>query len=53
MVWQEAQIVKERVNGLIATETIALMSVMAVANGGGQDAHNSLMKMIKGLQDGR
>lgn len=51
-VWYEAQLVRERVNGRIATETIlmhAAMIAVIAPKGAGQ---KNLDKLLKGLRDG-
>lgn len=53
VVWQEAQIVKERMDGLIATEVLAHYSANVAIHSTSKRAGQSFNDLIKGLQDGR
>lgn len=53
MLWQEAQLVRERINGRIVTDTLMLNAVISAHMSTGDEARDHLNKLIKGLQNGR
>ena len=53
MLWQEAEIVRERVNGRIATEATLIHSVIATVMSTERSAPARLVKIIDGVANGR
>lgn len=52
MLWQEAQIARERENRRIATEAVLLDAVITAQMTSGKSGREHLAKLLKGLQNG-
>lgn len=52
MVWYEAQLVRERINNLLATEVVLMHSAMVAVISPKGEGNKSMQKLIKRLTDG-